>query len=68
MTDIPTTMDELVRDSRARIARMRRQLGNPADFDKYVRRVIEESLENYPPKARAFTLEAMFGKDYSNGS
>jgi hypothetical protein len=60
---VPTSLDRIVRDSRERIARLRRQLQNPADFDHLVRMVIEESLAGYDPKARAFALKAIFGKD-----
>jgi hypothetical protein len=66
MTDIPTSLDELVRDSRARIETLRKVYGNREDFDFYIRRVIGESLEDRPPKVRAYVLTAMFGKESNN--
>lgn len=62
MTDIPTTLDELVRDSRAIVARMRRQLGDPEDFDVMIKQALAGFLTR-DPKAAAFTIRAIFGDD-----
>jgi hypothetical protein len=63
LTDIPTSMDELVRDTRARIERMRRQLGNPEDFDHQIRGQLIHFLAGYDRKTVAFTMRAIFGDD-----
>lgn len=59
--DIPTSLDQLVRESRALVRRMRRQLGDPADFDFMIRQALEGFLADYDPKVRAFTMRAIFG-------
>jgi hypothetical protein len=59
--DIPRSLDELVRDSRARVARLRRQYGNREDFDEYARRAIERWLDGCDRQTVAFTMRAIFG-------
>ena len=68
MSDLPTSMDELVRDSRDQIEALRRVYGNREDFDHFVMRAIDEHLaaSGQTPKVRAFVLKAMFRKEHYN--
>jgi hypothetical protein len=59
--DIPRSLDELVRDSRVRVARLRRQYGNPADFDEHIRNAVGRWLEGCDRQTVAFTMRAIFG-------
>ena len=61
MTEIPTSMDDLVRDSRRLVAALRKTYGNPPDFDHHIKAALGEFLAVYPPKIREFTLRAIFG-------
>jgi hypothetical protein len=57
--DVPTSLDELVADSRARIERLREAYGSPEDFDHFIGAVIETALAGYAPHAKRFTLRAL---------
>ena len=63
---IPTSLDELVKDSRERVKRLRKTVDksdNSADFEFLVGSVIREHLEGYDEKVIAYTLKTIFGKD-----
>ena len=62
---IPTSYDALVKDSRVRIKRLRKQFPDPEDFQRKVCLVLRVCLEEQgcSPKAVAFTMAAIFGKD-----
>lgn len=59
--DIPTCMDDLVREARACVRNMRRQMGDREDFDFLIRQALEGFLADYHPSVRAFTMRAIFG-------
>lgn len=61
MTDVPTSLDALVADSRRIVARLRQLYGNPPDFDYHIREALSGFLSTYPPETRRFTLDAIFG-------
>lgn len=63
MTDVPTSLDALVKESRHIVARLRRTYGNPPDFDHHIKHALSAFLEVYPPQVRQFTLDAIFGDD-----
>lgn len=54
-------LDQLIRESRAIVARMRKQLGNPEDFDFMIRNALKGFLAGHDRKAVAFTMRAIFG-------
>lgn len=59
---IPRSLDELMRDSRDKIARLRRQYGNPADFDHHIRQQLEAFLtegHGYDKTTVRFVLRVM---------
>lgn len=65
MSDVPTSLDELVADSRRLLEKVRADYGNPADFDHHIGVVIEEALKGFDAKTRALTLRAIgLGDDY----
>ena len=66
-SDIPTSLDDLVRDTRARVERMRRQLGNPEDFDYLIRQQTLTFLADYDRRTVAFTMRAIFGATFGTG-
>jgi hypothetical protein len=62
-TDIPTALDELIPHSRQLIARLRRQYGNPADFDFRIRQALESFLIETgqgDPRTVRFVMRCMF--------
>ena len=60
---IPTSLDAVVRDSRDRLAALRRQFPNAEDFDRFTKQAIAETLEalGHDRQTIAFTLRAIFG-------
>lgn len=60
---IPTSLDELVKDSRERVERLRKTVDNSADFEFLVSGVIREHLEGYDEEVITYTLKTIFGKD-----
>lgn len=65
MFQIPTTLDEYVRDSRDHVRALRRDFPNPADFDMHVRGTVEDSLkkQGLPGPVLVFVMRAIFGED-----
>lgn len=66
--EIPTAFDDLVRDARAIVEKLRRQCVTPEDFDRLIRPVIEYSLHDLDPKAVAWTMRVIgMERDKSHG-
>ena len=57
--EIPTAFDDMVRDARATVERLRSQCVTPDDFDQYIRPVIDHALHDLNPQAVAWTLRAI---------
>ena len=60
---IPSTLDEYVRDSRDRVADLRRQYPDNEDFDRLIRQALGEVLaaQGFNVKTITFTVRAIFG-------
>jgi DNA-binding NarL/FixJ family response regulator len=63
---IPTSLDEIVRDSRQRVSKLRQKFPNPGEFDHYVSEIVSETLVGYSPEVVAFVMAAIFGKENRN--
>lgn len=67
--DVPTSLDELVADSRARVERLREAYGSPADFDHYIGTVLEAALAGHHPQIRDITLRYLgLGENHARES
>lgn len=59
--DVPSMLDNVVRDARATLAKVRHDFGCPEDFEHYVSAVLDAALADYSPAVRAYTVRTIFG-------
>jgi len=57
--EIPLAFDDMVREARATVEKLRAQCVRPEDFDHLIRPVIDHALQGLNPQKVAWTLRAI---------